>query len=130
MLISKKVLKIFGIAIVAIILMVASFWVGYFDAIIDFKIDIFEKNIDKYVKLKEPLNITAPELNQSIELPKGALLYYEGYNVKLDIAHACLKIVDDSLLFEDRVEFIQDPGSYYMDISEEAREKYKREFLQ
>lgn len=126
--ISKKVLKITGISIITIILMVVSFWVGYFEAITDFRIDIFEKNIDKYVILKEPLNIKATELNQPIKLPKGTLLYYEGYNVKLDIAHACLKIVDDSLLFEDRVEFIQDPGSYYMDISEESRKKYKPEF--
>lgn len=89
-----------------------------------FNIDLFSIRIGEYVKLKEPVNIANGEGGASIFLPEGTLLYYDK-SYKNTTSFACLHIIEDSAVFEDRVEYIPEPGSYFMRLSKKEREAYE-----
>jgi len=125
---TKKALSILGIAALIAIISGASFVFGYFNALKDHNVDMFELNVDKYVKLKESLIITNHDSQDSITLPKGTVLYYKGVNVKNTVAQACLRVTEEASVLEDRVEYISEPGSYYMNISKDERDAYEPKF--
>jgi hypothetical protein len=80
------------------------------------------------VKLKNNVKITNGENAETIFLPKGTVLYYKGFNVKNTHARAYLKITEEIEVFEEYIEFINEPGAYFFDVPKEMREKYEPKF--
>lgn len=102
----KTVFLTLGVAGLCFISYVAGF--GY--AILEFNIDLFTPIGKYYVRLTEPILI---EVNNSkIQLPEGTVLYYEYYESTDQPRGACLEIVPNGRLYDDRFEVIRKLDTY------------------